>query len=142
MKQIFKQLVLFFIGGGAYFLLEIMFRGRSHWTMFILGGLCFWIIGLLNEVFTWEFPLLFQGITGSLVITASEMIVGYIVNIKLDWGIWDYSDMPCNICGQICLPFSIVWVVLSVLAVFIDDYLRHKLFYEEEPHYIWFRKEL
>ena len=41
--------MLFLIGGRLYTWLELACRGRTHWTMFILGGLCFVIIGLLNE---------------------------------------------------------------------------------------------
>ena len=54
MKQLLKYLFLFLVGGGAYFLIEIISRGYSHWTMFILGGICFITVGLLNEFFSWN----------------------------------------------------------------------------------------
>ena len=50
---------------------------------------------------------------------------------------WDYSDMPFNILGQVCLPFSALWVLLSALAIILDDYLRYWLYHEEQPHYRW-----
>lgn len=135
LKLIGKFLALFLIGGAAYFGIECLWRGWSHWTMFILGGLCFVIIGGLNEFYGWEMPFWKQCLIGAAVITALEFAVGMIVNKWLGWAIWDYSNLPLNICGQICLPFSLIWVALSGVAIVIDDYLRYWLFGEEKPHY-------
>ena len=35
-----KYLFLFDVGGLLYILIELAWRGWSHWTMFILGGIC------------------------------------------------------------------------------------------------------
>lgn len=135
MKRIIKAFTLFICGGLAYILIELLFRGRSHWAMFLLGGIVFIEIGCLNEWFDWEMSLILQGIIGSAIITASEFIVGLILNIWLNWGIWDYSNMPFNFMGQICLPFSIGWVFVAMAAVILDDYLRYWIFGEDRPHY-------
>ena len=135
LKLIGKFLALFLIGGAVYFGIECLWRGWSHWTMFILGGLCFVIIGGLNEFYGWEMPFWKQCLIGAAVITALEFAVGVIVNKRLGWAVWDYSHMPLNICGQICLPFSLIWVALSGVAVVVDDYLRYWFFGEEKPHY-------
>ena len=135
LKLIGKFLALFLIGGAVYFGIECLWRGWSHWTMFILGGLCFVIIGGLNEFYGWEMPFWKQCLIGAAVITALEFAVGMMVNKWLGWAIWDYSHLPLNICGQICLPFSLIWVALSGVAVVVDDYLRYLLFGEEKPHY-------
>ena len=135
LKLIGKFLALFLIGGAAYFGIECLWRGWSHWTMFILGGLCFIIIGGLNEFYGWEMPFWKQCLIGAAVITALEFAVGMIVNKWLGWAIWDYSNLPLNICGQICLPFSLIWVALSGVAIVVDDYLRYWFFGEEKPHY-------
>lgn len=132
---------LFFVGGLLYYLIEVVWRGYSHWTMYCLGGLCFVCIGLINEVIPWEMPLWLQGIIGALVITVLEFAVGCVVNIVLGWNVWDYSDVPFNICGQICLPFTLLWFAVSLAAVVLDDYIRYWAFHEERPHYTWFRKE-
>lgn len=134
-KQTTKHGLLFICGGLLYVALELLWRGFSHWTMFMVGGFCFVAIGLLNELFPWEMPLWQQGIIGAALITAMELIIGYIVNIRLGWMIWDYSDMPLNVAGQICLPFSLLWIFVSVAAVILDDYLRFWMFGEEKPHY-------
>lgn len=90
--------------------------------MFILGGLCFILLGLINEVLPWNMPLLLQGVIGSaFIITPLEFITGYIVNIQLGWNIWDYSSMPFNFMGQICLSFSILWIFISISAIVLDD---------------------
>ena len=74
---------------------------------------------------------------GACIVTFMEFISGYIINIKLGWQVWDYSNLPFNIMGQICLPFSIIWFFISLVAIVVDDYLRYWLFKEERPHYKW-----
>ena len=135
LKLLLKYLILFAIGGGVYVLLELIFRAKSHWTMFILGGICFILIGLINEIYGRETPLLPQMFQGSVLITFLEFITGLIVNIKLGWDVWDYSDIPLNIMGQICLPFSLIWFFVSFLAIVLDDYVRYKLFGQPKPDY-------
>ena len=123
------------IGAFLYLFIEILYRGRTHWTMGVVGGVCFVLIGLINEVFTWGTPLWLQSIIGATIVTVLEFISGVVLNIWLRLGIWDYSQMPFNLLGQICLPFSVIWIGLSVLAIVLDDYLRFYLFKEEKPHY-------
>lgn len=130
-----KEAILAIIGGITYVIIELIWRGHSHISMFILGGICFVVIGLINEVFPWDFGLLWQSLIGSVIITACEFITGVIVNIWLGLGVWDYSTLPFNILGQICLPFSLLWIIISYLAIILDDYLRYWIFNEEKPHY-------
>lgn len=134
-KQWLKIFILFLIGGFIYVAIELGFRGHSHWTMFLLGGLCFILIGGLNNYIPWEMSIIKQGVIGALIVTSLEFIFGLILNLYLNLGIWDYSNMPFNILGQICLPFSIAWFFLSLAAIFVDDWLRYVLFKEEKPHY-------
>jgi len=76
-----------------------------------------------------------QGIIGSVIVTVLEFITGLIVNVWLCWDVWDYSDLPFNIMGQICLPFSILWVGVSIIVVVLDDWLRYWWWGEDKPHY-------
>lgn len=128
-----KPFILFGIGGFLYYAIEILWRGYSHWTMFILGGLCFILVGFINEWF--KFPLVKQMFLSSVIITVLEFICGCIVNLLLHWNIWDYSELPFNVLGQICLPYSVLWFFLSAFAIILDDYLRYWLFGEEKPEY-------
>ena len=134
-KLIIKYVVLFVMGGLVYMSLEILWRGYTHWTMGVLGGICFICLGLINEILSWETPLALQMLIGSIIITILEFITGCIVNIWLGWNIWDYSNLPLNLLGQICLPFSILWYFVSAIGIVIDDYIRYIYFDEERPRY-------
>ena len=126
---------LWLTGGLIYIGMELALRGRSHWTMFLLGGVCFVVLGLINELIPWQMPLLKQMILGMAIITYFEFLTGCVVNIWLDWGIWDYSRMPGNILGQICPLFTFLWFWISGAGIILDDWLRYWLFGEERPHY-------
>lgn len=135
LKNIFKYLILGIIGGSTYVMIELLYRRHSHWSMFIVSAIAFILIGLINEYISWDMSLWKQMLIGTGIVTILEFISGYIINIKLDWHIWDYSNVPFNIIGQICLPFSIAWFFISLIAIVADDYLRYWLFGEEKPHY-------
>lgn len=134
-KLIIKYVVLFIIGGLVYISLELLWRNYTHWTMGVLGGVCFICLGLINEILSWETPLALQMLIGSIVITILEFITGCIVNLWLGWNVWDYSNLPLNLLGQICLPFSILWYFVSAIGIVIDDYIRYIYFNEEYPRY-------
>lgn len=132
---IVKNLILFEIGGLIYNLVEILYRGNTHWTMFIVGGLCFLLVGWINKFFSWDLALWKQMLIGGAIITAVEFVSGCIINLWLDWNVWDYSHVPLNILGQICLPFYFAWVGLSLIAIIVDDVIRWLFFGEEKPKY-------
>ena len=137
-KQLFKYVVLFLIGGATYFCIEMLWRGHSHWTMFIVGGICFIFCGGINEWFDWEMPLWKQMLICSVGITAIEFFAGIAINLIFKLNVWDYSNQPFNILGQICLLYSSLWFLLSLLAIVADDFLRYWFFNEEKPHYkLW-----
>ena len=90
--------LLFFIGGRLYTWIEILWRGYTHFSMFILGGGGFVVLGLLNEYkIPWHWCLLRQSVVGACIITGLEFLTGCIVNLWLGWGVWDYSDLPFNL---------------------------------------------
>lgn len=142
-KSILKYFILGWFGGSTYCSLEVIFRGRSHWSMVVLAFILFLLIGSLNNLFPWGMSLAKQGIIGACMVTVLEFITGCIVNIWLGWNVWDYSNMPLNILGQVCLPFSLLWILLSIVCIIVDDYLRYLMFNEQMPHYYLFtqRKE-
>lgn len=135
LNQTLKLAILALIGGAAYVLIELEWRGHSHISMFALGALCFVLLGGINEFIPWELGMVWQMLIGAAIVTALEFVVGVIVNIWLGLRVWDYSNLPLNFMGQICLPFSLAWVALSGVAIVVDDYLRYWLFGEEKPHY-------
>lgn len=134
-KLLLKYAFLFLIGGLIYMGIELLWRQRTHWTMGIVGGICFVEIGLINEIISWSLPLIGQALIGASLVTINEFIAGVIINIWLGWNVWDYSQLPFNILGQVCLPFFFLWILVSVIAIILDDYLRYRFFDEEWPTY-------
>ena len=124
MKKLLIHIPITAIGGLTYMGIEILWRGHTHWTMGVLGGVCFALIGLLDEVQDHP-PVLLQMVQGAAIVTALELIVGLIVNRWLGWDVWDYSDMPGNLWGQVCPQFAAAWLVLSWAAVKLEN-LMHK----------------
>lgn len=135
MKRLYKYVTLLFVGGGLYVLMELIWRGKSHWTMFLLGGLCFIGLGLINEIIPWDMPLWRQILIGACIVTGLEFLTGCIVNLWLGWAVWDYSRLPGNILGQICPQFFVLWLPVVLAAIILDDWLRYWWFEEERPHY-------
>ena len=109
-----KDLLLFSMGGGTYVGLELLFRGWSHGSMFLAGGSCFLILGKLrNALRSWKLPL--RGLACSGIITAVELAAGLVFN--RDFRVWDYRNLPGNFRGQICLPFSLLWVPIGLAGM-------------------------
>lgn len=140
MKAFLKYLTLFLVGGAFYYAMEVLFRGYSFLAMVGCGGLCFIICGVLNEKDRCM-PLVLQMAIAACGITAIEFAFGLVLNVWLDLGMWDYSNMPGNVLGQICPQFMVLWFFLSAAGIFLDDVIRWKFFGEEKPHYHLFRKK-
>lgn len=107
-----KQLLLFYLGGMGYAALELLWRGRTHGSMFVLGGACFLALGKLGRL---RLPRPLLAVLGSGLITAGELLTGLLINSS--YLVWDYRRMPMNFRGQICLRFSLLWIPVSALAM-------------------------
>ncbi|MCD7999048.1 MAG: putative ABC transporter permease [Clostridiales bacterium] len=130
-----KYFSLVFTGGILYTILELVWRGQSHWTMFLLGGLCFVVLGLINEILPLDMPLWQQVLIGAAIITALEFLTGCIINLLLGWNVWDYSKLPGNILGQICPLYCLLWLPVSLAGIVLDDWLRYWWWGERKPKY-------
>lgn len=119
MVYIWKLSVLFYLGGMCYAGLELLWRGFTHWSMFILGGICFVLVGNLKR---WrrQRPLPLLVTEAALLITLLELACGLLVNRS--YRVWDYRHLPGNFLGQICLPFTLLWVPLSLAAMLLYDW--------------------
>jgi uncharacterized membrane protein len=82
--------------------------------MGIAGGLCLCGIYSVNAKTEKKIPKL---VTCALMITAIEFLFGLAFNKMLKLNVWDYSDRPFNIMGQICPLYTLLWFLLSVPAV-------------------------
>ena len=94
--------------------------------MIIVGGLCGLLIGLINEI-TPKMNTVLQMLLGSVIVTIIEFVTGYIINIKLNFNIWDYSNLKFNILGQVSLLFSMLWFFLSYIVIKLDDCIRDNI---------------
>lgn len=119
-----KKPVLFALGGLAYMGLELLWRGWSHGSMFFAGGGCFLLLGKLNNT-TPKLPLIPRAIAGAGIITMVELLMGMITNRHYE--VWDYRNVPMNFYGQICLPFSLLWIPVSFGAMLLYDKIEKRL---------------
>ena len=122
--RISKQIPLFFIGGTGYIGLELLWRGWSHFSMFLAGGTCFLLLGKLNDTHP-RLPLLLRGAAGAGVITTVELLAGLLFN--RDYSVWDYRHLPGNFHGQICLRFFLLWIPISLGAMWVYKTLQRPL---------------
>lgn len=113
MKKTLKYLSIAAVGGLAYNFLEIVWRGYTHISMTVAGGVCLVLIYIVNERFP-SSPLIIKSLAGAVIITAVEFISGYIVNIKMGLAVWNYSDRQFHFMGQICLLYSVLWFLLCI----------------------------
>ena len=128
--NILKSFILFIIFGFIYCGIEILWRGYTHPSMFVVGGLCGLLVGLINEI-TPKMPMWLQCLISAFIIVTIEFISGCFLNLFLGLHVWDYSNQPFNLLGQVCLSFTFIWYFLSYIAIKLDDYLRKKLFNED-----------
>lgn len=119
-------LFVYTLGAVGYGTLELLWRGYTHWTMLLTGGLCFSLIYLTATRLIC--PLWQKWVLCAAVVTTVELLVGILVNRVLGWGVWDYSSLPFNLGGQICLRYSLYWLCLAVPAVALCRWLRQLLF--------------
>ena len=120
MKNIEKYTFIFLFGGFGYGLLEILFRGFTHWSMIITGGSALLILYLINQSLP-KTPLLIKALLGSCAITVTEFTVGIIVNKVFSFGVWDYTGTPGNILGVITPIFSLCWFAISLVMFFLFE---------------------
>ncbi len=134
-KRISQYLFMGTVGGVIYYTIECIFRGFSHWSMFILGGVCFSFFCLQGKETSWAEPLWIQILRCTIFVVACEFITGIIVNKWMEWGVWDYSDQPFQVLGQICLPFAVIFSGLCALGIWLSAYLLHWCFGEKKPNF-------
>lgn len=140
------SMLLWTWGGAVYFLLEVAYKTitnnpeRISWTMLVLAILLCVPVERAGYQLPWECPLWFQASVCAAMVTATEFIAGCALNLWLGLGIWDYSGLPVNVLGQVCLPFTALWLVLCMVFIPVFDWLRWSVEGGERPHYTFFRR--
>ncbi len=123
-----KILLWVLLGGMVYFAIEGLWRipqgGWANVAMLFVGGICFVLVGGINQIHAFfKLSMRWQASIGAVIVLAVEYIAGLILNVWLGMGIWDYSSLPLNVHGQICLPFAVLWFLLMPFAIWLEDRL-------------------
>ena len=120
-----RYVFVFLMGFFLYAFVEVTGRGYTPWTMCITGGIVLLVIYTLsNRPAT---SLIRTCLLGTAAITLIEFAVGVFDNIIMGWEVWDYSDIPLNILGQVCPLFSLLWFVLCIPAYYLCRYIAKQL---------------
>lgn len=122
-RKVKKYSLLFLIGAVGYGAIEVIWRGYTHWSMMIAGGLCFIIFSLVAEKFEGKHILIKASIC-ALGVTAVEFVFGILFNLILKMNVWDYSNMPLNILGQICPLFTLMWAGIAIAFLPLADIIN------------------
>lgn len=141
-NNLIKNLVLFTVGYCAYIAIEVTYRNVSYPIMGVCGGLSIVLLDKINDYISWDTDIILQGLCGSVLITLFELIIGEIaLRTSLLEVMWDYSNVILNFDGVICFPFSIVWMFMSILAIFLADAINYYVFNDTQvPYYKLFGK--
>ncbi len=126
MKTGKQRLIIFSVGAFGYGLLEVLWRGYTHWSMLTAGGLAFLGLSKIATAFS-KTKLLIKAVMGGGLITLIEYVFGLVFNVILKKNVWDYSRLPLNIGGQVCLLFSTLWVFLSMIFIPLSEKLCRRL---------------
>ncbi len=125
MRKLKEFLIIYSVGAVVYSLIEIIWRGYTHWTMSLTGGACFYFIYFISKLK--RFNLWTKCLFSSVFITVTEFIVGIIVNLIFKMNVWDYSNEHFNLLGQICLLYSVLWYFLCIPATLFSNLIRKKI---------------
>lgn len=136
-KIVIPYMAIFIISGLIYVGLELLWRGRSHWTMFLCAGLCGLVMANINN--NWlEFDTDFriQVCASALLCSTFEFLFGIIFNG--DFSIWDYRGLWGTIHilnDQVNILFLGVWLLISCFGLPFLDWMQWKLGLAREPYY-------
>lgn len=117
----------FFIYSFLGWCTEVCFQALSKGKLvnrgFLNGAVCpIYGVGVVLVVWLLEplaacGPLLFAGAV--VLCSVLEWLTGFVLEKLFHQKWWDYSGEPFNICGYICLKFSIMWGLACVFVVYM-----------------------
>lgn len=140
-KLVFKKIILFLTGFCIFITIEVLFRQYSYVWSGVLGGISMLLLDKINDNISWDLDLFWQAMIGGTEVTILELITGLIAKYTPLLPImWDYNNLPLNFDGIICVPFSIVWILLSVIGILLADAINYYVFEDSiVPHYTLFK---
>ena len=142
MKKFIGKLGLFLSCGFIYCMIEILFSGWSHWSMFVLTGfLGVFCVDSINNTLSFDCDYIVQILISTILCTIGEGISGIILNVWLQLNVWDYSKMTFGtfFFGQCNVLFCFAWMlIISIIIFYCDAYNYYILKIEPCPYYIIF----
>lgn len=121
-----EYLAIYAIGSVLYTVIELLYRGRTHFSMVITGGVCGMLLHGINRRYAHR-QILLRALLGCVTITGVEFSVGCLVNRLLHMNVWDYHNQPLHLLGQICPLFSLCWFFLCFPAFFVSHLVSTRL---------------
>ena len=120
-----RIILLFFIYAFLGWCMEVAFAacksGRFVNRGFLNGPVCpiygFGMVGVAVLLSPLKDNLLWMYLGSAMITTVIEYITGWMLERIFHAKWWDYSDMPLNIGGYVCLLFSLIWGALCVVIV-------------------------
>ena len=101
---------------------------------FLNGPICpvygFGVVAVIHFLTPLRSNLILLYLGSTVLVTAIEWLTGFILEKVFHNKWWDYSNMPLNLNGYVCLLFSLIWGVFCVFIVdvfhpMIDKLLSH-----------------
>lgn len=135
------SVLLWVWSGTLYFFIEVVWKtihGRPEmisWTMLLLAIVLAVPLERFGAELPWDMPLIAQSAVCGVAITAVEFVAGILINVWLGMGVWDYSNIAGNLMGQVCLPFTLLWIFLSTVGIVMLDWMRYAVEGGVRPHY-------
>lgn len=123
--ELYEAMLCFFIYGFLGWGTEVAFAAGKERRFvnrgFLNGPICpIYGVGVVAVVVLLE-PyknnLLVLYVASIIVVTALEWVTGFILEKLFHSKWWDYSNMPLNLNGYVCLLFSLIWGVACVAIV-------------------------
>ena len=122
MTQTERTVFLMILGSTGYPIVEWQWRGWTHWSMALAGGICFGLLGQISAQMQHR-RFAVRCAAGTAAIIGVEFIFGCIFNIGMGMHVWDYSEEAYNIAGQICAKYSFLWLLSSIPLMKLIDSL-------------------
>ena len=142
LSRLLQVAFIFALSGTIYVCMEMLFRGYSHWSMWVLAGICGVIIALVNNgiFLSSKTPFELQVAFCSACCVAGEYIAGLIVN--QDFQVWDYREMIGTFAGgQLNVFFIMAWIIICIFGIPFLDWIEWKLLNGRKPVYEFLFKQ-
>lgn len=123
--ELYEIILCFFIYGFLGWCTEVAFAAGKERRFvnrgFLNGPICpIYGVGVVAVVVLlepYENNLFILYVASIIVVTALEWVTGFILEKLFHSKWWDYSNMPLNLNGYVCLLFSLIWGVACVAIV-------------------------